>query len=47
VQVHVNAALGHLDAFGFEEFALKGSVRFADEEFAASSHDTMPWDCFA
>jgi hypothetical protein len=47
VEFHIDAAFGHLDAFAFEKFALKGSVRLADEEFAARSDDTMPRDSFA
>jgi len=30
VELHVDAAFGHLNAFGFEEFSLQGSIGLAD-----------------
>jgi len=42
VLLHVDAALGHLDAFGLEEFSLQGSVRLADEKFPTCTNDAMP-----
>lgn len=47
MQLHVHAALGHLDAFGFEKFSLQGSVGFSDEEFPTGTKDAMPGNCFA
>lgn len=47
MQFHVDAALGHFDAFGFEEFSLKGGVRLADQEFAICADDAMPRNAFA
>lgn len=40
--IQIDAGLDDLNAFGFEEFSLKGSVRLADEDFAALAHDAMP-----
>jgi hypothetical protein len=42
VELHVDAALGHLNALGFEEFSLQGGVGFADEEFPARAQNAMP-----
>lgn len=47
VELHVDAAFGHGDAFGFEEFALKAGIGFADEEFAAGAEHAMPGNAFA
>ena len=47
VKLHVNAAFGHEDAFGFEEFSLKRGVRLADEKLPICTHDAMPGNAFS
>ena len=47
MELHVDAALGHLNAFGFEELSLQGSVWFADEKFPTCTDDAMPGNSFA
>jgi hypothetical protein len=47
VGIQIDAGLDDLNAFGFEEFLLKGSVRLANEDFAALAHDAMPWNAFS
>ena len=43
----VDAALGHLHAFAFEEFALQGGVGFTDQELSASSENAVPGNALA
>ena len=43
----VNAGFDDRDAFAFEEFTLKGSVRFANEDFASRAHDAVPGDALS
>ena len=45
--IQIDAGLGDLNAFGFEEFLLKGSVRLADQDFAAFAYDAMPRDALS
>src|SRR5260370_18906447 len=47
VAFQVHARLSDFDAFAFEEFSLQGSVRLADEDFAALTDDAMPGNAFA
>lgn len=47
MELHIDAAFGHLNAFRFEEFSLQGSVRFADKKFTACAKNTMPRYAFA
>ncbi len=47
MELHVDAAFGHLNAFGFKELTLQGSVRFANEELSASAENPMPGNRFA
>ena len=47
MKLHVDAAFGHEDAFGFEEFSLKGSVRLADEKLPVRSDYAVPRDAFS
>ena len=44
-QVHAGLDDGY--TFAFEEFSLQGSVRLADEDFAAFAEDAMPGDAFS
>lgn len=44
VTFHIDAALGHGDAFGFEQAALQGGVRFANQEPAPGPDDAVPRD---
>src|SRR5260370_1389255 len=43
----VHARLNDFDAFAFEELSLQGSVRLADQDFAAFTDHTMPGNAFA
>src|SRR5713226_4871529 len=47
VAFQVHARLSDFDAFAFEEFSLQGSVRLADEDFAALTDDAMPGDALS
>lgn len=47
MELEIDAAFGHGDAFGFKELTLETGVGFADEEFAAGAEDAMPRDAFA
>src|SRR5467141_551961 len=47
VAFQVHARLSDFDAFAFEEFSLQGSVRLADEDFAALTDDAMPGNAFS
>jgi hypothetical protein len=42
VELHVDAALGHLNAFGFEEFSLQGGVGLTDQKLSACAQNAMP-----
>jgi len=47
MELEIDAAFGHGDAFGFKEFALETGVGFTNEEFASCAEDAMPRDAFA
>src|SRR5258706_14072185 len=47
VAFQVHTRLNDFDAFAFEEFSLEGSVRLADEDFAALADNAMPGNAFA
>src|SRR5713226_5764156 len=47
VAFQVHTRLNDFDAFAFEEFSLEGSVRLADENFAALPDDAMPGNTFS
>lgn len=47
MELHVDAAFGHLDAFGFEEFSLQGCVGLSNEKLATCAENAMPGDGFA
>jgi hypothetical protein len=47
VELHVDATFGHLNAFGFEKFSLKGSIRFTDQKPSPCTKNTMPGNAFA
>jgi hypothetical protein len=47
VKLHSNLLLGHFHAFGFQEFSLQRSVRFADEKFPACANHAVPGNSFA
>src|SRR5258708_29070572 len=47
VALQVHTRLNDFDAFAFEEFSLEGSVRLANEDFAALADDAMPGNAFA
>jgi len=40
--LQLDAQLGNMDAFAFEELFLKGSVRLAYEDFPVFADDAMP-----
>jgi hypothetical protein len=44
---NIHAGFEDVNAFGFEELFLEGSVRFADQDFAVGAEDAMPRDAFA
>jgi|GEM_PF-6438985 len=39
---HVNRHAGELSAFAFKKAALLAAIRFAGQELAACSYDTVP-----
>ena len=45
--LQLDAQLGNMDAFAFEELFLERGVGFADEEFAATADYAMPGDAFS
>src|SRR3974390_1026343 len=45
--LQIGAKFGYLDAFAFEELALEGGIRFANQEFAAVANHAMPGDGFS
>ena len=45
--LEVDAGFEDGNSFGFEEFFLQRGVRFADEDFAVGTEDTVPRDSFA
>ena len=45
--LEVDAGFEDGNSFGFEEFFLQRGVRFADEDFAVGTEDTVPGDSFA
>src|SRR5258706_5822305 len=47
VAFQVHTRLNDFDAFAFEEFSLEGSVRLANEDFAALADDAMPGNTFS
>src|SRR5467141_2766541 len=47
VALQVHTRLNDFDAFAFEEFSLEGSVRLANEDFAAIADDAMPGNAFS
>jgi hypothetical protein len=47
VALEVNSGFEELDALALQHFSLKGSVRFADEEFAAVPDHAVPGDAFS
>jgi len=47
VAFQVYARLDDCDALAFEEFSLQGSVRLANEDFAALTDDAMPGDALS
>src|SRR6266404_5497657 len=47
VALQVHTRLNDFDAFAFEEFSLEGSVRLANEDFAALADDAMPGNAFS
>ena len=47
MELHVYATFGHLNAFGFEKFSLKGGIRFTDQKPSPCTENTMPGNAFA
>src|SRR5260370_31683794 len=47
VAFQVHARLSDFYPFAFEEFSLQGSIRLANEDFAAFTDDAMPGNAFA
>jgi len=47
MEFEVYAGLGEGHAFTFQQFSLKGSVGFADQQFAAGTYDAVPGDTFS
>jgi len=47
VQLHIDAAFGHGDLFGFEQLALETGVGFTDQKFAARTNYAVPGNAFA
>jgi len=47
VEFHVHAALGHLNAFALEQFALETGVRLTNQEFSGEAHHAVPGNAFA